>query len=359
MTPLSRTCLGLAAATLLASAPPASAQPAKPPPPSSASAQPATTPPSATAQPATTTPPPPSASASAPTAPPAPDVYTEPRLSPSEEAAKTFQDGREAFKADDFERALALFERSNALEASPGTLLNIAITQEKLGRLGTALVTFQRVVTALEQGDDRLPIAKEGVARMTVRAPRLKIERAAGAPPTLAITIDDRPLAANLLGVEQPFDPGRHVVTTRVYGFKDRAYEVTLTEGQRLPLAVEPGERILVDSAPAAPARTSPGAVRTATFVLGGFGLASLGVGAVTGILAIARRGELDANAGNADRLQGEGRAFADVSTATFALGGVALAAGALLFFTVGRETVTVSAGAGPGAGSLVATGRF
>lgn len=380
MNHLHRTSLGLALAAALLCPSAGSAQPAKPPPapsapPSAQSASPPSAAPSASPPPsAAPSAPAPSGAPSAAPAPSAPDVYTQPAMSPSEEASLTFQQGREAFKADDFARALTLFQRSYALEASPGTLLNIALTEEKLGKTATALQSFQRVAALLPAGDDRLPIAREGVARTTLRAPRLKIERAAGAPPTLAIKLDGKPLAANLVGVEQPLDPGAHVITTHVYGFEERRYDITLAEGQKVPLAVEPGRRVLV----AAPVNTaSPGsspAARLAVIALGGAGIASLGVGAVTGLLAVGKRGELDAARADlesgacqspatcqsrVDRLRGEGQGFADVSTGTLAFGGLAVAVGALIFFTTGRDAFSVSASAGPGAGSLAVSGRF
>ncbi len=323
---------------------------------------------SASAAPAASAAPTGSASA-APAASAAPSASVSAPATAAEEAARTFQLGREAFKADDCARALEHFQRSYLLEATPGTLLNIALTEEKLGKTATALQSFERVIGLLKADDDRLPIAKEGAARVTLRAPRLKIERAAGAPPTLAIKIDGAPLAANLVGVEQPLDPGKHTVTTSVFGFEERTYEVTLVEGQRVPLAVEPGKRTLILAPVSTGARRMQAhhAARAASIALVGAGLAGLGVGIAAGVLALSKKDELAVacpsppacDAAGA-RALGEARTFADISTGTLIFGGVAAAAGVALLFTIGDgKSLFVSASATPGAGGISATGRF
>lgn len=335
-----------------------SAQPAKAPAPGA--------PPPASAAPSVSASTAPTAS-EAPSEQPAPSASAAP-LSTSEEAGRLFQEGREAFKADRFEEALALFQKSHALEPTPGVLLNIALTEEKLGKPAAALRHFERVTELLQAGDDRLPIARDGVARTTLSAPRLRISRAAGTPPTLAITLDGQPLAANLVGAEQPIEPGKHVITTRVHGFEERTYEVTLAEGQRLPIAVEPGKRVLVAPPPnTAVSSRAASPQRMAVLALGGAGVAALGVGLVTGILAVAKQGELasvcpdpaSCSTPQGRFALGEARTFADVSTGTLVFGGAALAAGALVFFTTGAGAFSLSASAGPGATALTASGRF
>jgi len=319
----------------------------------------------------TPTPPAPSAS-TAPGATAAPSATTAPSAAASaeEEAGRTFQLGREAFKAEDYARALEQFKKSQALQASPGTLLNIALAEEKLGLAASAWRDFQRVVEQFTADDDRVPIAKDGAIRTAPRVPWLKIERAAGAPPTLAIKVDGAPLAANLVGAEQPLDPGPHVVTTLVTGFEERRYDVTLTEGQHLPLVVEPGKRTMV-AVPVGPGEKASGGAslmpRLAAVGLVGAGLAGLGTGIATGVLALSKKSELETACPNPPacdaggrRLEGEARTLAGISTGTLIFGGIATAAGVAIFFTVGDgKSALVSASPTPGGGFLSATGRF
>jgi hypothetical protein len=335
--------------------------------PSAATAKPAASaPPAATGQPAASAAPaqpPPSTATAQPIAPVTP-------VAAGEGAGRTFQQGREAFKANDFARALELFKQSQALEASPGTLLNIALTEEKLGRTASAWQNFQLVVEQFKADDDRMPIAKDGVARTAPRVPRIKIERAAGSPPTLSIKVDGSPLAANLVGAEQALDPGAHVVTTLVPGFDERRYDVTLTEGQRIALVVEPGKRTLV-AAPVGPispvVATGWSSPQMAALGLVGAGVAGLGVGLATGLFAVAKKGELDAacpeppacSAGGR-RIEGEARSFANVSTGTLIFGGVAAVGGVVvLLVTSAGKSAQVSTSAGSGGAFASAKLRF
>lgn len=393
MTRTFRSCLGLAALTAsLWSSAPGSAQPTKPAP-TGGPAQSGTTAPSAapvkSGAPVTSAAPVKSGApgpSTAPTASAAPVTTTAPTSEPSaaatsaalyaaEEADRTFQEGRKALKEDRFADALTLFQRSYDLDPTPGTLLNIALAEEKLGKPASALRHFERVASLLPPDDDRLPIAREGIARTAPRAPRLQIDRAAGAPPTIAVSLDGAAMAANAIGVEQPLDPGIHIVTTHVFGFEDGRYELTLAEGQHLSVAVGPGKRAQADDSPQKPVTAAAGLHPTAVAVLalGGAAVASLGAGAITGILAISKNNELSALttgqtacaktptecAADAARLRGEALGFAHASTGTFVVGGLAAAASALIYFTVGKNALSVGATAGPNGGGLTAHGRF
>jgi hypothetical protein len=155
-----------------------------------------------------------------------------------------------------------------------------------------------------------------------------------------------------------------------VFGFEERTYEVTLVEGQRVPLAVEPGKRTLV-AAPvttgSAPDAGTPHGARAASLALVGAGLAGLGMGIAASVVSLSKKDELaglcpdpPACDGTGMRVLGETRTFAEVSTASLIAGGVATAAGVVLLFTVGDgKKLFVSASAAPGAGGLAATGRF
>ncbi len=289
---------------------------------------------------------------------------------PPKDASELFGMGREAFKAESYAPALDLFKKSYALEATPGTLLNIALTEEKLGKTASALQDFERVTGLFKPDDDRMPIAREGVARTTVRAPRLKIDRAAGAPPTLAIHVDGAPMAANLVGALQPLDPGKHTITTSVYGFEDRTYEVTLTEGQQLGVAVEPGKRTLVaapvDTAKVAASAGMSGATVT-SIVIWGAGVGGILVGATTGILATMKKSELDTACPDPAKCSGEGLrtlgaaySLADIASGALVFGGAALAGGVTMFLVSGGlKSLFVTAAPTANGAALTATGRF
>jgi hypothetical protein len=306
-------------------------------------------------------------------APPAPQVaHAPPSSSDLELAQQQFVEGREAVRRGDDARALVLFLKSQELHPTPGTLLNVAACEEKLGMTASAWQHFHVVMTQVPEGDDRLPIAKQGVARVSPRVSFLRIDRGAGAPSNMRIKRGEEPLAAASLGVEQPADPGTYVVTTSAPGHEDRRYEVQLTEGKRVSLVVDAGKEVEAAGPtpllpqPAAPPRSD--VRRSLAFALGGIGVAGLGVGAVTGILAILKKNELEKVCPNPMQcsavgrdIGGSGRALAGVSTASLILGVAGAGAGAVLFFTSGDKPAAAAVGpaAFAGGGGVVVRGAF
>ena len=65
---------------------------------------------------------------------------------PQSEAAKLFDEGRAAMKANDLARACDAFSKSHALEPALGTLMNFATCLEKQGKFATAWLRFNDAV---------------------------------------------------------------------------------------------------------------------------------------------------------------------------------------------------------------------
>jgi hypothetical protein len=117
-----------------------------------------------------------------------------------------------------------------------------------------------------------------------------------------------------------------------------------------------------------APAQNAGGAQRTIGILLGGIGLASLGVGGIFGGAALAKKGDIDsacggsastctAPPGSQDAARSEQQTFARLSTLGFVVGGVAVAAGVVLYLTAPRAKTAVAVTGSLGGLSLV--GRF
>lgn len=317
------------------------------------------------------------------------------------DAKAKFIQGREALNRSEYATALILFRTSQELYPQPGTLLNLALCEERLGMLGSALVHFQEVVRLLPPGDERVSIAKNGAAMLEPRVPRLRIEIAKGAPEGISIVRDGAPVEASDLGRDLPLDPGRHVVVVKAPERPDRPYEVTLVEGAREVLTVEPapppqavsiepnpppprlgGERSIAPLAPGGgnsvelPAPDRPRAdsgagnpMRTAGLAVGGAGALSLAVGAVTGILAFSKKGEVDTLCPREDVCSEEGvsaertgKALATASTVTVIVGVAAIGAGVTLFVLSGpkaKPAAAIGPWVSPGGAGLGARGRF
>src|SRR6185295_14898281 len=115
-----------------------------------------------------------------------------------------------------------------------------------------------------------------------------------GAPSDMKIRRGDSLIGVTSLGVDYPLDPGTYVITTEAPDHEARRYEVKLTDGQRSSVVVEAGKETgkkVVEAPPPPPSKPNP--LRPVAFALGGVGIAGLGVGTVTGILAIVKKGDL------------------------------------------------------------------
>lgn len=291
----------------------------------------------------------------------------------AQEAQQSFAAGREAVKKGELGRAVELFKHSQELKPTPGTLLNLASVEEQLGKLTAALMHFKLALTELPAGDDRLPVATDAIARLTPRTPSLRIDLAVGAVMNMRIKLDGASVATSSLGADQPLDPGNYEIVTQTPGHEDRRYEIKLIEGAHLTVAVEAGKEIAPRATVAAPPMSRRSSLQSVGFVAGGVGLAGLGLGAVTGILAIGKKGDAATLCPDPTRCGGEGRdvagtghALAAVSTASFVMGAVGVAAGVTLVL-LGRDRAPAPAAARvivnplvlPGGAGLGASGSF
>lgn len=271
-------------------------------------------------------------------------------------AEDLFREGREAARASDWERARSLFARSHALDPAPGTLLNLAEAEFRLGRLARALELFVQVASQLPPGDPRAAIARERQTELALRVPRLRVRLAPGAPPDTTVSRDGTAMTSAMIDRELPVDPGRHALVARAPGRREGRFEVKLAEGERRTIAVAPGPPLA--GAPAAAALPAPSdsagegpkppteegarpastTLRTAGFVIGGVGVAALAAGVVTGLFAVDRKGAVEERCPRPHdctdegvAAAGEGSTFATVSTVAFLCGAAAAGAGVAL----------------------------
>jgi hypothetical protein len=319
------------------------------------------------------------------------------------DAKAKFLQGRAALNRGEYATALVFLRTSQELYPSPGTLLNLALCEERLGMLGSAIGHFQEVMRLLPQGDERQSIAKHGATMLEQRVPRLRIELAKGAPEGTTVARGGAPVQASDFGKDLPVDPGKHVVVATAPGRPDRSYEVALVEGARGVLSVEPGpapeppKAVVIEPAPAKKveaARANPRAPpsgegrasggddprvaepddatssrRTAAFIVGGVGIVGIGVGAITGALAFTKKSDVDELCPREDTciLEGveaeqSGKRLATASTIAFAVGIAGVGVGAVLLITSGsssKRATAIGPIALPGGAGVGARGRF
>lgn len=260
-------------------------------------------------------------------------------------AEQFFLDGRAAMKRKEFEKARAMFAESQRLDPAPGTLVNLAVAEEKVGKLSLAWEHARAAMEGLPEGDDRKTVARTLLDSLEPRLARLTLRADKALPEGTKITVDDVELSVASLGVALPEDPGEHRVVIKSPGRKDLSVAVKLKEGGKETYTVQLGE---ISSEKVTPgggegghtggAATEPGSspLRAMGYVAGGLGIAGLAVGSVFGILTIDRKNTTEAHCkptcdSTGLSAESDGKTYGPVSTISFIAGGVLLAGGVTL----------------------------
>jgi hypothetical protein len=288
---------------------------------------------------------------------------------PAAEAA--YAEGRRAALAKDWELACRKFRESQALEAAPGTLLNLGNCEENRGRLLVALDAFQAAERMLKPGDDRVAYAKQREATVEKRLARLSVRLDPALPAGATIERDGTVLDGALLGVAIPVDPGEHVIVVRAPGRADARTTLRLGDAESRDVllaggaALAPGEgRVEEKPTPSgAPPKKRP-PLKTLGYVGLGAGALGLAIGVIGGVMTLEAKSAADAGCGaqgcDANGLDAEkrGKTWSTISTIGFVAGGAAIAAGATLLYLDARSG-RLSARATPGGAGLEWQGSF
>jgi hypothetical protein len=257
-----------------------------------------------------------------------------------------FRQGREAFDKGDYGRACPKFAESQAVDPAPGTLLNLALCEERSGKLVRARQHLTELVPQLSSRDDRLPFAKDLLAKIAKRVARLSLTLAPGAP-SETLVIDEREGKTLPFEVEIELDPGEYELSIQAPGRPSDKLRILLAEGQREarailpPPAVEPVKKSRV-APPPPPPPPGPGLARTLGFVAGGVGVAAFGVAAVTGVVLLNKKSAVDdlcpkkrcSDEGERLRKAAEATPVLPLNTVSWIVGIAGVGAGAVLILT-------------------------
>jgi tetratricopeptide (TPR) repeat protein len=283
-------------------------------------------------------------------------------------ATDLFQRGRKALLAGIYAEACPLLEESQRLDPAGGTLLNLALCHEQLGRTATAWSEFHDALAQArrERRDDRVKYAQEHIAALDKRLSRLVIELApeVSALPGLRVERDGSELRASAFGAAMPVDPGEHVVRATAPGCQaseQRALLRDLGDTQRvrvepltalvatpLPVPVAPAPALALPPAEVAPAASVPVSApkslsRMRKSAVASFALAVVSAALATGfgVRAIQLRDDAETHcslgrcSARAYELNDRARRFADTSTALSVVAGVGVASGLILWWRV------------------------
>jgi len=295
-----------------------------------------------------------------------------------------FQRGRELMARDQVAAACPLFAESYRLEPAGGTLQNLAVCHELVGRWATAHASFVELRNLSSPSGrfprpDRVALANEHIARLAPRVSSVVIDVSRVGSTPITVTIDDREYNRVAFESGVVLDPGDHRVVVAAPGTKPWMSSLVVgpePRGQRLALVVPPLDRV------APPTNVAPSPTRPPTgLVVGGAGVLSLGAGVAFALLA---RGANEAGkercAASATRaadpteydasgrcLEGSraleeanddkdrARLFANVANVMIPVGAVLVAVGTYLFLTPPRARAQLA----PGSRGVFFSGTF
>ncbi|HYQ31343.1 MAG TPA: hypothetical protein VER04_29120 [Polyangiaceae bacterium] len=259
----------------------------------------------------------------------------------------------------DWAGALALLKEVAAVKPTPQVRFNIALCEEQLGLLVAALGDYE-LAGSDAQAQKADQVRQEVDARLEslkARVPRVVVKRGEGAD-SATISLDGVALGDSVLNSPLPVDPGPHVVEGAGIGFLPFKQAFRVAEQQTATIEVKlqlaPVKAEPVPAAPPPPAQT----MRTAGFIVGGAGVASLIASGTMFYLRHTTINDLDKQCG-ADRTEcpesarstiDRGELYTTLGNVTLVVGALGLGVGATLVVLGGRSSTRASVGIAPGA---------
>jgi hypothetical protein len=272
------------------------------------------------------------------------------------------------------QQALAAFEAGNYAEseklwmaaanlypAAPTLTLGLARTQAKLGKLVLAQETYNKIIREQSQNPNPPPAFKDALEAAKTEGPAVSAKLASvvihveGAPnPT--VTLDGQPVSSAGLGLKRPVDPGSHVVKADAPGYKtaETSFQVAESGAAEAKLKLEkapetPGVVTPPPSGDARPIEAGTGKSSNKTLAIAALGVGGAGLvfGGITGILAMGKHSDLEGQCpdgkcpATAQDDVDSYKTMGTLSTIGFIVGGVGIAAGAVLWFTAPKETAS------------------
>jgi hypothetical protein len=264
----------------------------------------------------------------------------------------------------DWAGALTLFKEVAAVKPTPQVRFNIALCEERLGRLVAALGDYQLAASdaQAEKADQVRQEVDLRLESLQARVPRVVVNRGEGAD-SATISLDGVSLGDAVLNSPLPVDPGPHNVeatSPRFQPFK-QAFRIAEMETATIQVKLAPvpvaTRAPIAPIPPVPPIPPTPG-VRPVGFIVGGVGIASL---ITSGAMFYLRQNtihDLDQQCGAARNAcppssqssVDRGRLYTALGDVTLVAGAVALGVGAALVIIGGPAPEHARVALTPGA---------
>jgi hypothetical protein len=205
-------------------------------------------------------------------------------------AETLFKKGLDAMKHNQFKAACDAFEGSDESDPSPGTEINLALCNEKQGKIATAWGWYRTAAGLADQRNqkDRAELARNEAVKLEPKLHKLTITVKGPAPEGLTVTRNGTTVPIAILGSDIPIDPGDYAIEVNAKNKKGWKGSVHIAAGPGTDrLDVPPLEDVPVAVTPAAgapaggdyhpPQTGNDGSTqRTVGLIVGGVGILAL-----------------------------------------------------------------------------------
>jgi hypothetical protein len=283
-------------------------------------------------------------------------------------AESLFRAGEKKFDAGDFPGACADFQESLRLGPKLGTLLNVALCHENVGRLATAWTEYNHAAAwAAQNGQrDRYDFAVTRAQAIAAQIPRVTLHLPASRTLS-AVEIDGEPLAEPRWYLPIYVDPGDHTVAVSAPGKKRASASFSAKLGQEQLVEIPPLADEEAAPPPPAPREDTGRSTRRALGLgLVGLGVVGLGVGTFFSVRAIGASSDVSsacaAGCGpDAASQSDDAKSYTTLGVVGLLSGAAITAAGVWLFVSSAPDSTVkaVRATATPGGGGLAFFGSF
>jgi serine/threonine-protein kinase len=293
-------------------------------------------------------------------------------------AEAVFEEGMRLIKVGNFAEACPKFEMSQRVEPAVGTMLYLAECYENTNRTASSWAMFREAASLAETSNqvERMKTAQARAKRLEPRLAWLTIDVPKDpAVPGLQIRRNGVPVSAELSGTASPVDPGEVLVEATAPGYLPYSTKVKVAAKGRVSVTIpalqpSPATTPVIAAAPvvaqpesgppaavnpppkpAGPSATAPTPVEHRSpipWIVGGAGVAALGVGTYFGLTAISNADKARDLCPNGQCHDEAGQTAADhahtqatLSNVSFILGSAAVATGVVLYFTLPTKQST------------------
>lgn len=252
-------------------------------------------------------------------------------------AESLYQAGLKLMEGGKFTEACPKFVESQRLDAASGTQIALAKCYDKSGKNASAWALYKDIAFSFKKAGNAAgeKAANDKADELEKKLSKLQIN-AAGDAPGLVIRRDGEEVGKAVLGTPIAVDPGPHVIEATAPGYQ--VWQTTVQIGKE-----SDNQSVNIPALTMAPKKAN--SLRTASYVVGGVGVAGLVVGGIFGGLAASGKSKLKTECPNnacptgaaADDLAST-KGKATISTIGIAVGGAALATGVVLFIVSGKS---------------------